>query len=97
MVARSSDLAIAIEHEIGGYEHDWRLPAVQQRLTELVTAQSVIAVIYMLNCNPWSALHCIQHGPPVLFDADNLSGIHDSSGQLLHGRALLRLSRVSIL
>ena len=71
---------IAIDHEIGGYEHDWRLPAVQQRLVEVVTAKSVIAVVYMLNCNPWSALHCIQPGPPVLFDADNLSGIRDASG-----------------
>ena len=76
---------IAIDHEIGGYEHDWRLPAVQQRLVEVVTAESVIAVVYMLNCNPWSALHCIQPGPPVLFDADNLSGIRDASGQPLHG------------
>ena len=39
----------------------------------------------MLNCNPWSALRCIQPGPPVLFDANNLNGIRDASGQPLHG------------
>ena len=76
---------IAIDHEIGGYEHDWRLPAVQKRLLEVVTAPSVIAVVYMLNCNPWTALHCIQPGPPVLFDADNLTGIKDASGKHLPG------------
>ena len=76
---------VAIDHELGGYEHDWRLPAVQQRLIEVVTSPSVITVVYMLNCNPWSALHCIQPGPPVLFDANNLSGIRDASGQPLPG------------
>ena len=76
---------VAIDHELGGYEHDWRLPAVQKRLLEVVTAPSVIAVVYMLNCNPWTALHCIQPGPPVLFDADNLAGIKDASGKLLPG------------
>ena len=74
---------VAIDHDIGGYEHDWRLPAVQQRPIEVVTAPSVIAVVYMLNCNPWSALHCIQPGPPMLFDANNLNGICDASGQPL--------------
>jgi hypothetical protein len=75
---------VPIDHEIGGYEHDWRLPAVQQRLVEVVTAESGIGVIYMLNSNPWSALHCIQPGPPVLFNASSLSGMRDASGQPLH-------------
>ena len=76
---------IAIDHELGGYEHDWRLENVQKRLIQVVSAPAVIAVIYMLNCNPWSALHCLQPGPPVLFDADNLGGKRDAAGKLLPG------------
>ena len=76
---------VAIDHKLGGYEHDWRLESVQQRLIQVVAAPQVIAVIYMLNCNPWSALHCIQPGPPMLFDAHNLAGIRDATGKLLPG------------
>ena len=76
---------IAIDHELGGYEHDWRLENVQKRLIQVVAAPAVIAVIYMLNCNPWSALHCLEPGPPILVDADNLSGKRDAAGKLLPG------------
>ena len=72
---------ICIDHEVGGYEHDWTIPSVNAALCELVASSLVVGVFWAFSCGGWSSLHC-RPGPPMLFDLDNLSGIRDSDGNL---------------
>ena len=43
---------VSIDHEIGGYEHDWRLPTVQQRLVELSLTPHLLSYTHYEICYP---------------------------------------------
>jgi hypothetical protein len=71
------------KYEVGGYEHDITETEINGALCLLAAHAKCIAVFAQFECGPWSALRCIQRGPPVLFDIDNLSGIKGPDGQIL--------------
>ena len=73
---------IMIDQDIGGYEHNWRIPEINASLMRLVACEHIIAVAYAFDCGSHSPLRFLRPGPPILFDSDHLSGIPGSDGLL---------------
>ena len=71
---------VRIDLSIGGYEHDWTVPHVNQWLRSLAAHELCLIIVFTLPCSYWSALRFRRPGPAVLFDSENPNGIKLADG-----------------
>ena len=74
---------IRLDKHIGGYEHDWTVPSVNEAMCKLVASPKVTDVFFCSDCAAFSALRCLDNGGPApMFDSDHPGGIPNPDGSL---------------